>query len=192
MSSADADSGFADPTAWVREHSPWLLSRARLRLPSWHEAEEVVQDTLIAAWRDRELLRGPVRPWLQGILRRKIADRFREIFRERSALEREAGAFPAIFNEEDGHWAEAFRPKSGEASVPDTRAAGEARESLTGCLGKLPPATARLFVLREVEGYETEEICEMTGTNANALWVALHRARAALRSCLRESGYADR
>lgn len=177
-----------DAEPWLREHSAYLLGRARLRLPSWHAAEDVVQETLVAAWRERANCRGPVRPWLNGILRRKIADHFRALFRERSALNAENEAFPALFEETDGHWKPAFKP-SAVPSQKDSRDALEARESLHGCLSGLPPSMGRMFVLREVEGYDTEEICAMTGVSRNLLWVSLHRARIALRSCLENLGY---
>ena len=49
------------------------------------------------------------------------------------------------------------------------------------CLEKLPPNTARVFIMREVEWIETDEICKELTINANNLWVILYRARMALR-----------
>ncbi|MEA2067919.1 MAG: sigma factor-like helix-turn-helix DNA-binding protein, partial [Verrucomicrobiota bacterium] len=57
------------------------------------------------------------------------------------------------------------------------------------CLEHLPDRLHRLFVLRELENMESDEICkdlEITPTN---LWVMLHRARLRLRGCLTENWF---
>ena len=52
------------------------------------------------------------------------------------------------------------------------------------CLEKLPPNTARVFMMREVMELESEEICKELAITANNLWVILYRARMSLRECL--------
>jgi len=52
------------------------------------------------------------------------------------------------------------------------------------CLDKLPPNTARVFVMREVLELSSEEICKELTITANNLWVILYRARMSLRECL--------
>ena len=54
------------------------------------------------------------------------------------------------------------------------------------CLEKLPPNTARVFMMREVMELETAEICKELAITANNLWVILYRARMALRLCLEQ------
>ena len=58
------------------------------------------------------------------------------------------------------------------------------------CLEKLPPKTARVFVMREVMELDTEEICKELTITANNLWVILYRARMALRECLEQNWFA--
>ena len=53
------------------------------------------------------------------------------------------------------------------------------------CLEKLPPNTARVFMMREVMELETDEICKELTITANNLWVILYRARMALRAVSR-------
>jgi RNA polymerase sigma-70 factor (ECF subfamily) len=48
----------------------------------------------------------------------------------------------------------------------------------------LPEKTARAFMMREVMGLETEEICKELGVTSTNCWVLLYRARMALRECL--------
>jgi RNA polymerase sigma-70 factor (ECF subfamily) len=60
------------------------------------------------------------------------------------------------------------------------------------CLEKLPPNTARAFMMREVLELETDEICKEMAITANNLWVILYRARMALRECLERNWFTQR
>ena len=51
-------------------------------------------------------------------------------------------------------------------------------------LDHLPAKTARVFMMREILGLETQEICKEAGISASNCWVLLHRALTALRGCL--------
>ena len=57
-------------------------------------------------------------------------------------------------------------------------------EMFRSCLNKLPERVANVFMLREMEGMDTAQLCEMLRISQNNLWVMLHRARMALRECL--------
>ena len=59
------------------------------------------------------------------------------------------------------------------------------------CLEKLPPNTARVFMMREVMGLESDEICKELAITANNLWVILYRARMSLRECLEQNWFKD-
>ena len=58
------------------------------------------------------------------------------------------------------------------------------------CLEKLPPNTARVFMMREVMELETDEICKELTITSNNLWVILYRARMSLRECLEQNWFA--
>jgi RNA polymerase sigma-70 factor (ECF subfamily) len=58
------------------------------------------------------------------------------------------------------------------------------------CLDHLPEKTARVFMMREVLGFETDEICKETGISSSNCWVVLHRARLGLRTCLETRWFA--
>jgi RNA polymerase sigma-70 factor (ECF subfamily) len=74
---ADSSAAFA---AQIDSHRSCLLRTARLKVRDHSEAEDVVQDTLIAAWNGRAGFRGQstLRTWLVGILNHKIVDLIRE------------------------------------------------------------------------------------------------------------------
>ena len=59
------------------------------------------------------------------------------------------------------------------------------------CLEKLPPNTARVFMMREVMELDSDEICRELSITATNLWVMLYRARMALRQCLEQNWFAS-
>lgn len=182
----------ARATAWVEAHADALLRSARRRVATDHEAKDLVQETLLAAWRIRmrdPRAPEPDAPILHGILRNKVADHYRRVFRERGAPATAVTDAPADFDDA-GHWDDARSPKRWrEPSVEDERGRLELRESLSGCLEKLPVAQARVFLLREADGMDTAELLRITGLSETNLFVLLHRARLALRACLEKNHF---
>ena len=171
---------------WLSEHGDYLYRFALARLRDPHLAEDAVQDTLLAAWQsDGFSGKASVRTWLTGILKHKIIDQFRRAKREQPLEEDVADDMlePGMdeFFSEDGHWDEA------SVSLGDpVRLAEQTQfwQVMQHCLERLPKQLARLFLLREIEEKENEEICkelEISPTNA---WVMLYRARMGMRKCL--------
>jgi RNA polymerase sigma-70 factor (ECF subfamily) len=165
----------------------YLLRVTRLQLRDPALAEDVVQDTLAAALSGRAGFSGnsSVKTWLTGILKHKIIDAIRKKQREpiaASSLSDGADVedFEGLFGQ-DGSWREA------PANWGDPEAALSRRQFfdiMDFCLEKLPPNTARVFMMREVMELESDEICTELAITANNLGVILYRARMALRECL--------
>ena len=57
------------------------------------------------------------------------------------------------------------------------------------CVDKLPKRIGQVFVLREVFGSETKELCRDLGLTTSNVWVQLYRARMMLRTCLEQGGF---
>ena len=74
----------ADPDRWVEDHGDCLYSYALIRVRNREVAEDLVQETLLAAMRQIDKFRGrsSERSWLCGILKNKICDHFRKLGRE--------------------------------------------------------------------------------------------------------------
>ncbi len=85
------------------------------------------------------------------------------------------------FFDKTGHWSE----KPLEWSMPDNVL--EQKQFLgilQNCINKLPKKLAAVFMLRDVEDTNNDEICkELSITTTNA-WVMLYRARMGIRKCL--------
>lgn len=181
-----------DPDAWVSLHADHLFRYARSRLAGEHEAHDVVQETLIAGWRHREADpdgRPPGAAWLKSVLRNKLADHYRRVYRERGAGRADLELTPGEYDRA-GHWDDARAPKPWkEPAENDERGRIELREVLAMCLEKLPVSHARVFIMREAEAIDTAAIREITGITESNLFVMLHRARNALRRCLEENHF---
>ena len=179
-----------DPGAWVDEHGDYLYRYALFRLRDATAAEDAVQETLLAALQAYTKFagRGSERTWLVGILKHKITDHFRRMSREAPAGQRE-GEGPAhdeFFREGEwqDHWKVEYAPTDWHASPAALAEQHEFWLVFQNCLAPLPQRTASAFVLREVDGLTSEEICEVLSITVNNLWVMLHRARLHLRNCL--------
>jgi len=180
-------------TAELDTHRRYLLRVAQLQLRDVDLAEDVVQDTLVAALAAQSGFTGKssVKTWLTGILKHKIVDAIRH--KQRQPI------IEASFDEETelDDFDPLFKAKGGWKAPPADW--GDPENALTRrqffdvmeiCLEKLPPNTARVFMMREVMELESDEICKELTITANNLWVILYRARMALRECLEQNWFA--
>ncbi len=174
----------SDPNLWLDKYGDALYRYAMLRLRDSMLAEDLVQDTLLAAMQARYAGQSSERTWLIGILKHKIVDHLRKARRERplgdeldAAAEQNAGLF-----DQHGHW----RIDISQWSDPDK--ALEQKEFwrvFSECIRRLPPRLGDALMLRELDGLSTEEICqELDIATTNNLWVMLSRARLRMRQCL--------
>jgi RNA polymerase sigma-70 factor (ECF subfamily) len=60
----------------------------------------------------------------------------------------------------------------------------ELMDMLYKCLSELPSRLAEVFIMKEIDGLSTKEICEHLNITSTNCWVILHRARQRLRACL--------
>lgn len=175
-----------DPGSWVDEHGEVLYRFALARVRRPEVAEDLVQDTLMAAVRSLEGFSGrsSERNWLFGILKNKIADHFRKLGRETNFTD--LGFLKDELShkfEGDGFWNHDLGPVEWHRSDAVVYRS-EFWAVMKACLGKLPPRVADVFLMREVDDADTDAICESLDITRNNVWVMLHRARMALRECL--------
>lgn len=173
------NSGTAAIDSKLAEHRPYLLRFARRRLHDAALAEDVVQDTLVAALQGAAGFAGraSARTWLTGILLRRIAD----TLRRETRLPRAAPVEDSDAAVDDDLAAE----HSIDWQDPQRRL--EARQSLAlleAGLRRLPATAARIVVLREVDGLSNEETARELGLPPASVSLWLHRARSQLRQNL--------
>lgn len=176
--------------ATLADHRPYLLRIARMQLRDEHLAEDCVSDTLTHAFEKRDGFRGDssLRTWLTTILKNRIVDILRKQWREQpfDPAPSEEQEFDPLFDE-SGHWSN--RP----SDIPDPSKLCEQSaflDAVQRCVDRLPRRIGQVFVLREVFGSDTRDICKELELTASNVWVQLYRARMMLRLCLEKSGFA--
>jgi RNA polymerase sigma-70 factor (ECF subfamily) len=189
--------GDEDSFLWlVNTFGPPMLRVARAHVPSTAIAEEVVQDTWVAALRglDRFEGRSSLKTWLFGILL--------NIARTRGVRERRTVPFSDAFDGGTGptvdpsrfappdaaawprHWTS---PPASWADVPEVSLlSGEVRELVGDALTALPDRLRTVVTLRDVHGYSSQEVCDLLDLTAGNQRVLLHRGRAKIRAALED------
>lgn len=175
----------------LAEHRGYLMKVARLELRDEHLAEDCVSDVLTQAYERRDTFRGDsaLRTWLTTILRNRIIDLLRKQWREQPLEESPAGEndFDNLFDQ-SGHYAEM------PSAVRDPAELCQQDRFLAAvqhCVDQLPKRIGQVFVLREVFGSDTKELCKDLGLTASNVWVQLYRARMMLRTCLEKNGFGN-
>jgi RNA polymerase sigma-70 factor, ECF subfamily len=169
---------------WVETHADYLFNFAIGQMRDASIAEDLVQETFLAAIKARETFSGQSseRTWLVGILRHKVYDHLRKTCRERAVRQDPPPANDAESWEESMLW---LHDMAAESQSPSRRIElAEFRQNLELALGKLPPRIAQVFQLYEVEERPNQEVCARMNISESNLWVMLHRARKQLRERL--------
>lgn len=175
-----------DP-AEFEAHRTALVRFAMLQIRDRDVVADLVQDTMVAALTAAGRFSGDssVRTWLTGILRHKIIDHIRKAGREQSidALAEAAGTKDIEEMFQDGRYVQTPADWGDPERLLSER---EFFRVLERCVEGLPAVTSQAFLMREVMGLETEEICKELEISPTNCWVLLHRARMRLRGCLEE------
>lgn len=176
----------------VNKHHGALIRMAMGHVADREVAEEVVQDTWMAVIEglDRFEGRSSLRTWIFGILIHKAKDRGVREKRHTtfSAFESfddetEEAVDPSRFHQSGewaGHWA--FPPQPWDDQTPEKLLASrQAVHAMQRAIDVLPPTLKDVLILRDVEGVEATEVCEMLKITETNLYVRLHRARERVR-----------
>ncbi len=178
--------GLSHPNTWLDSYGDYLYRYALFRLNEPAVAEDIVQETLLGAIKAQKSYSGAAseRTWLVGIMKHKIVDHIRKSQREPLV----DGDLSEISDKSDDDF-DAHGQRYTDISSwshPDKSLEQEQFWVIfKDCIADLPPRLAQPFVLREIHGMTSEEICEeLEISTTNNLWVMLSRARMRLRNCL--------
>ncbi|TCK17721.1 RNA polymerase sigma-70 factor (ECF subfamily) [Thiogranum longum] len=178
-----------DPSRWLEEYGDMLFRYALGRLNDTSHAEDMVQETLVAALQSRTSYSGLAseKTWLVGILKHKIVDFIRKQIRETTVDDISALYDATVENEMDnlfdarGHW---VCPPRDWGNPDKDLYNHQFLEIFEACMRHLKPALAQVFTLRELSGLSNEEICNKLNITATNCSVMLYRARMGLRRCI--------
>ncbi len=187
-----AGAGLAgDPCLWVDEHGDALFRYALSQLSDRSTAEDLVQETFVAALEARERFRGDSTPrtWLISVLRHKLVDHVRRAGRQQIAENPETlGAeVEAAFNAH-GRWIERPGRWAPEAPAAELERK-EFQRALQTCAQGIAGRAGEAFTLRVLCELSSEEVCKVLEVQSTNLWVLLHRARSKLRTCLERTWF---
>lgn len=186
-----------DPHLWVERYGDALYRYAWARLRDRAAAEDLVQETLLEAFKSRASFKAASseKSWLFSILRHNLLDLFRRKKVHGSVSLSEEELSSTSWEEpfetsgwDKGKWIQGSEPTDWD-SPEDHLSRQEFWNVFHHCASKLPPATARVLLLREIDGLPSDRICGLTGISRSNLWVLLHRARLALQSCLQQNWF---
>ena len=129
-----------------------------------HDAEDVVQEAYLKAYKHRSALRGGqvMRPWLLAIVRNCCYDflRKRQFDKKNSTFEEELHGFPQ------------------EQLTPETSLLQQARSELVrSAVAQLPAEFREVLVLRDLEDLSYREIANIIGIPIGTVMSRLHRGR---------------
>lgn len=162
----------------VHLHGDYLLHFALWHVRNEIVAQDLVQETFLAAIRSRAGFKGQssIRVWLVGIMRHKIMDYFRQRRREDPLLLDQAAD-----DEDDnprGFMASSLAELQDPRHSPSEQVELiEFREALDSALGRLPFRMAKAFELYEIDGLTGPSVCAQLQISPQNFWVTLHRAR---------------
>lgn len=186
----------SDPLEWFELYGDYLFAYARRRIRDQAAAEDLVQETFLAALSKANSFSGKSseKTWLTGILKHKIYDYFTRNNRhaELTPEEKDLSGYNYLFERDDewnGHWNNKYAPAdwgdgNNRANPLRNVEESEFETIFSNCLTGLPERIAGAFVMREVDGLTSREICDVLMISTNNYWTMMHRARLHLRRCL--------
>ena len=175
--------------ALVNAYRRELLVHCYRMLGSFHDAEDLVQETLLRAWEKRATLTSPgsYRAWLYRIATNLCLDRLRSA--PRRSLQRETHqvsdpSLPLPKPVREPIWLEPFPDDLLADSQSDPEDHAERSEQMTlaflVALQRLTPAQRAILLLREVLEWPASEVAEWLNLSVAAVNSGLQRARRAL------------
>ncbi len=183
------------PENWVDTYTDYLYSLAFLKTSSREDAEDLVQETFLSAFRAREGFRGDSseKTWLTSILKNKLVDYYRKKNSEKPLeayiQETENSFNTAVFDEGNfGRFKTLIRPNYFSKSGEDYLLGNEFQKILEECILKMPAKLRSVFVAKYIQDEESDHICKEHGITSSNYWVVIHRSKILLRACLEKQG----
>lgn len=164
--------------ALMRQHNGRLFRVARAILKDDADAEDVLQDAYLDAYRNMSQFRGDSQlgTWLVRIVANRALMRLRKQKRDRVVI-------PIATRRRDDETPKDYADQTSE-SPTNAAARAEVRRLLERRIDELPMTFRAVFVLREIEELSADEVAQCLGIPAATVRTRLFRARALLREAL--------
>jgi RNA polymerase sigma-70 factor (ECF subfamily) len=184
-----------NPDSWLTSYGDYLFSYCMLRINHRETAEDLVQDTLISAFRSKDSFKGESSEvtWLVAILKNKIIDYYRkkDILKDaQDYLKSTDGSFyENFFDPGDGHWLRDAAPRAWNSPADASVENDEFQRVLQACVQKMPPKLVPVFVAKFFDEEDSETICKVHNISPSNYWVIIHRAKVLIRACLEKNWF---
>ena len=177
--------------SWVELYSDGMFSWAFYKTSSKETAEDLVQETFLAAVQSFEKFERKSNPktWLFAILNNKIIDHYRRQIKNPTVSEQQQNEkgvyslFDRLFDS-DRQWKKEERPKPWQFESENILDNPEFDKVLQNCMDKLPGTWFSAVQLKYLEEKKGELICQELQITPSNFWQILHRAKLQLRKCL--------
>ncbi|PQA83643.1 RNA polymerase subunit sigma [Limnohabitans sp. TS-CS-82] len=162
-----------------------MLKFARLHLSHSEDAEDCVQDTLLAYWAKPGQFdgRASLKTYLFGILKNKVADKLRGRYRDKWDSPGLGDDDFDVWFTDKGRW-EPQEHMSRWAEPEGALVTRQFLEVLDLCLNGLPEKMAVVFSMKELMDMDATEICAHLGVTKDLYWQCMSRARKSIQVCL--------
>lgn len=174
---------------WVNEFSDELFSWAFYKTSHKEIAEDLVQETFLAAYHKLDTFQGRSQPktWLFSILNNKVIDYYRKsakTTKQTSSISENTGyeLTDGLFNE-GGNWKdmEINSIWNQEVELLDNP---EFNNTMKGCMEDLPQKWEHAMTSKYLTDKNAEEICQELEITVSNYWQIVHRAKLMLKKCL--------
>lgn len=180
--------------ALIDRYSATMLHLAMFYVMAWPVAEEVVQETWMSVFEHLGHFEGrsSLKTWMFRILTNCAKTWAQREGRSipfsshsgNSTDHAEPAVEPDRFLPADHHWAGHWVSVNREEMPEERLLSQEARLCLERAIEALPPNQREIIILRDIEGWTSDEICSTLGISEGNQRVLLHRARSKVRSAL--------
>jgi RNA polymerase sigma-70 factor (TIGR02943 family) len=174
---------------WVVDYSDQLYSYCLKRVYSEDLCKDLVQEAFLAAWRNIDAYKGEasVRTWLFIILKSKLIDHFRKSSNKPIVETLLQEHDDNLFFDQAAHWRKGMYPGQWNVDFSNGVEVSEFYKVFRACGKKLKEIQNSVFIMKYVDGLESEEICKVMGITTSNYWVLIHRAKVQLRACLEKN-----
>lgn len=182
---------------WVNQYGDDLFMRAYYKTSDKETAEDLVQDTFMAALKSYGSFKGNSNPktWLFSILNNKIVDYYRK--QARSFVKFETDAEEKVFRETEelfdsnDRWIEKA-PYSTWDSDSDLLSDPDFRGVMDRCMDDLPHNWKSILLSKYLLGKKGKEICKDLSITASNYWQILHRSKLMMKKCIEKYWHSEK
>lgn len=177
-------------TNWVESYAQDMINWAAYRVSDVQLAQDLVQDTFLAAAQKLDTFRGDSSPktWLFSILNFKIIDHYRA--KAKQPVKTDYQQFSNFFDG-NGDWIVSKRPKNWDEDEQHLLDNSDFQAVLKQCLDNLPEKWNACIHLKFMTDKKGDEICQELDITSTNFWQIIHRAKLSLRECIENKWFKD-